>query len=279
MTTYRITEWTERYEVDDHGGVWKPGSTRRAGPLTHIRLKVHGRSQGVGWRKLLRAVGPRRAPAIFGIFAKLLEIAGDAKCESRGLFTLGGEESADFILGLDRRDIENAVSVLCQIGWIQPVEEIPGISGNSPELREIPNQISPDQIIPPIVPQRDDGDELFLRFWQAYPKKVAKDAARKAFAKRKPSEALLATMLAAIFAQKRVDSWTRENGRYIPNPASWLNGGRWEDHTEAEIIAFDGHKCRCGKPADGRSTDDTGQDWYWCRTCQPKLWEKHHATA
>ena len=36
-------------------------------------------------------------------------------------------------------------------------------------------------------------------------------------------------MIAAIEAQKASEQWTREGGRYIPNPATWLNGGRWED--------------------------------------------------
>jgi hypothetical protein len=32
-------------------------------------------------------------------------------------------------------------------------------------------------------------------------------------------------------------------------------------------------KCRhCGKPADGESTDATGQKYGWCKECQPKKW-------
>ncbi len=97
------------------------------------------------------------------------------------------------------------------------------------------------------------GDVLFDRFWASYPRKVAKDAARNAFAKRKPSEALLAKMLAAIEAQTRTTAWKREGGRYIPHPATWLNQGRWEDvvgprdagaPANREIV----HKCYiCGK--------------------------------
>lgn len=81
-------------------------------------------------------------------------------------------------------------------------------------------------IKPPISPK---GEELFERFWSTYPKKVGKDAARRAFAKRKPDESLLADILAALERQKHCTQWQRDNGQYIPNPATWLNQGRWQD--------------------------------------------------
>lgn len=83
--------------------------------------------------------------------------------------------------------------------------------------------------MPEAEKSREETEERFDRFWLAYPKKVGKDAARKAFDKRSVSESLLADMLAAIVAQRHGDSWKRENGRFIPNPATWLNEGRWQD--------------------------------------------------
>jgi hypothetical protein len=71
--------------------------------------------------------------------------------------------------------------------------------------------------------------ELFDRFYSAYPRKVGKDAARKAFAKRKPTEALLAVMLAAIAKQSLAEKCARGEAQYVPHPATWLNEGRWED--------------------------------------------------
>ena len=70
----------------------------------------------------------------------------------------------------------------------------------------------------------------FERFWLAYPRKVGKADARKAFAKVKvPVE----TLLSAIDQQKSSEQWTTDNGRFIPNPATWLNQGRWEDELAA----------------------------------------------
>lgn len=71
--------------------------------------------------------------------------------------------------------------------------------------------------------------ELFARFWSAYPRKTAKQAALKAFQKLAPDEALLADMLSALDWQRTSDDWQREGGKFVPYPATWLNGRRWED--------------------------------------------------
>jgi hypothetical protein len=66
----------------------------------------------------------------------------------------------------------------------------------------------------------------FESFWAAYPKKEGKGAAEKSFAK---VTAPLQLLLDAIDAHKKRDGWQKEDGRYIPMPATWLNQRRWED--------------------------------------------------
>ena len=72
-------------------------------------------------------------------------------------------------------------------------------------------------------------EELFLKFWKAYPKKVGKQDALKAFKKIKPSKELVSKMVSVIEDAKNTEQWTKNNGQYIPNPSTWLNQGRWED--------------------------------------------------
>ena len=71
-------------------------------------------------------------------------------------------------------------------------------------------------------------------FWTAYPRKAAKIAAQKAYAKLSPSTDLLDEILQAIARQKTGADWTRDGGKYIPYPASWLNDGRWADEAMPE---------------------------------------------
>ena len=92
------------------------------------------------------------------------------------------------------------------------------------------------QVNPPVVPQgtatrsqKAAMDAMFDDFWAAYPKKVAKETARSAFLKHKPTLELVEKMIVGIEKYKKTDQWTRDGGQYIPNPATWLNQKRWED--------------------------------------------------
>lgn len=69
---------------------------------------------------------------------------------------------------------------------------------------------------------------LFERFWEAYPKKTAKLEAEKAFIKLNVNDGLLDTMLTAL--EKQSSQW--QQVQYIPYPATWLNGKRWNDELE-----------------------------------------------
>lgn len=73
----------------------------------------------------------------------------------------------------------------------------------------------------------------FLQFWDEYPRKVGKATARRAWFKIKPRGELLEQIIGAVKAQKRGENWKREGGQYIPHPATWLNGGHWEDDLKA----------------------------------------------
>lgn len=93
--------------------------------------------------------------------------------------------------------------------------------------KEVGSRIEEVGDIPPKSPQgakRSDSD--FEIFWNAYPTKVGKQPAKKAFDKVKvPVE----TLVAAIERQKCSSQWSKNGGQYIPNPATWLNQCRWED--------------------------------------------------
>ena len=36
-------------------------------------------------------------------------------------------------------------------------------------------------------------------------------------------------MIEAVAKQSKCDQWIRDGGQYIPHPATWINGHRWED--------------------------------------------------
>lgn len=79
---------------------------------------------------------------------------------------------------------------------------------------------------------RDAVDMAFAMFWDAYPRKIGKGAAYKAF--ERITGVPIMTMIDAIESQKRSRQWREDNGRFIPNPATWLNQRRWEDDPQNE---------------------------------------------
>lgn len=68
----------------------------------------------------------------------------------------------------------------------------------------------------------------FEAFYSAYPRKVSKTNAEKAWRKQK---CVLSEVMPAL--QKQMKLWT--DTQFTPHPASWLNGRRWEDETPQSI--------------------------------------------
>lgn len=83
----------------------------------------------------------------------------------------------------------------------------------------------------PITNNQSNTIGDFDVFWECYPNKAAKQAAVKAWAKLKPTESLFSTIMDALKKQK-----PHFKAGFIPHPATWLNGRRWEDaiNTQAE---------------------------------------------
>ena len=69
----------------------------------------------------------------------------------------------------------------------------------------------------------------FDRFWQAYPRKIAKGDARKAWHALAPDAAFVDRILDALVWQTRQPDWLRDGGTWIPYPATYLRSERWED--------------------------------------------------
>lgn len=85
---------------------------------------------------------------------------------------------------------------------------------------------------PPVSPPRGTGLtplEGFEEFYGEFPLHVSKQDAIRAWNKLRPDESLRGEIMSALEKQKKSDQWRREGGRYIPHPATWLNGRRWED--------------------------------------------------
>lgn len=98
------------------------------------------------------------------------------------------------------------------------------------ENKEISN------VINNVTVQKDVDKELaFEEFWREYPRKQGKKDAQKAFNKLKLNKELFEKIISALKIQKNNKEWIKENGKYIPLPATWIRGERWEDEITQTI--------------------------------------------
>ena len=86
----------------------------------------------------------------------------------------------------------------------------------------------------PVVPgkrtaRKADSPPGFDAFWTVYPRKTAKADALKAYIRLDPDDDLQAELMQALRRQCNWPQWTKDDGQFIPYPASWLNARRWED--------------------------------------------------
>jgi len=99
-----------------------------------------------------------------------------------------------------------------------------------------------DSYIPPYSPPKGTRSEDFEAFWAAYPRKVGKQAALKAYERN--VDVPVETLLSVIGREKRSEQWKRDGGQFIPHPATWLNQHRWLDEP-TETNDF-GHRDKSG---------------------------------
>ena len=106
---------------------------------------------------------------------------------------------------------------------------------------------------------------VFENFWLAYPKKVAKQDAEKAFAKLNPDAELQAKILQAVTISAKLPDWLKESGQFIPNAATWLNGKRWEDFTQIKASENQNPSPKAGdtKIINGRKLTYNGTSVGW----------------
>ncbi len=75
----------------------------------------------------------------------------------------------------------------------------------------------------------------FDKFWAAYPRKVAKAEARKAWAQTASIRPDTNSLIKAVLSHCRTEQWMKSNGAFIPHAATWLRGERWEDVYEVSL--------------------------------------------
>jgi hypothetical protein len=95
--------------------------------------------------------------------------------------------------------------------------------------REVKRRVEQEE-----VSEKDSGASDFDRFWAAYPNKVGKGAALKAWDRTRKARPSIDVVFSALARCKESDQWTKDGGQFIPHPATWLNQLRFLDFEPTE---------------------------------------------
>ena len=79
-----------------------------------------------------------------------------------------------------------------------------------------------------------ESDLWFKEFWSIYPKKVQRKTSEQKFKLYVKDECTFNAIILDVRMRLKSTDWTKENGRFIPHPTTYLNQRRWEDETKPE---------------------------------------------
>ena len=97
----------------------------------------------------------------------------------------------------------------------------------------------------------------FDRFWEAYPRRVGKQDALKAWGQLAPDDDLVDLIVAGVERWKTCDQWTRDGGQFICYPATFLRGRRWEEDDNPDVPPAPGPGAKPqGAPKDYSGDED-----------------------
>lgn len=110
------------------------------------------------------------------------------------------------------------------------------------------------------APSAGSAPEGFAEFWELYPRKSDRKRATSAW-KQIPLKEHAAIMANVAGRMRSDESWTKDGGKFIPHPTTYLNGRRWEDEFQSKIEMA---PAKDAKPV--RPNSDLTDEELWVRT-------------
>jgi len=210
--TYSVTRWDECYE-----------NNRTRGMVVMQWIPVPNSHDGDGYIEL---VSRKNGAAYLGAWLAILQVA--SKCSTRGtLVRRNGKphtaKSIAKITRLDEKIVADTLQILasedvawlCQAGGTLPAPSAhPTDEEGRKEEKEAGASVYPSD---------------FEEFWQAYPKKKGKGAALKAWKATKSIRPETFKLVLVVGKLSESHDWTKDGGKWVPNPATWLNAHGWAD--------------------------------------------------
>jgi hypothetical protein len=179
-----------------------------------------------------------RLPLASKALAPLLWLLASESRSKNGEFD-GSTEELEFRLHLSAKEVETGLQPLIDKGFFTVAGKVLAECLQDATPEESREEKETDALAAPATGKK--AEDEFNLFYEKYPKKVARPAALKAFKAAKVN-GHLPELLADIDRRLSTSVWKLDQKQFIPNPASYLNGRRWEDEsgTDAPDTPFEG---------------------------------------
>jgi hypothetical protein len=138
-----------------------------------------------------------------------------------------------FRLRMSEQEVSDAIAPLIGAKFFSPLENL----ASKRLARASKPQAKVERAARPETETETEIDISFAAFWDAYPRKVSRPDAKKAFEKINPDQAVLSEMLTAIRKQGLAAKCAAGESRFVAHPATWLNKERWKDEDSADMWA------------------------------------------
>lgn len=103
----------------------------------------------------------------------------------------------------------------------------------------------------------------FEQFWSVYPRKVGKANARKAWAAKVTSDQIIKDI--AFNVEQRILQGEWSDVKFIPHPATYLNGARWEDDLQVNAQSRIPKQSKSSVRLRDVPIEDKLKDDSWCK--------------
>lgn len=208
-----IVDW-EKYFENSQSKRWE-----------NLRWVPIPNKQGIGYKKIMQL---KNGAEVFGCWIAIVECASRQK--PRGIINMSTDDLSLETM-INNVTLLKSIEFLCKLSWLtvdsEQTQSVLTPQNTSPaDQRSILfNSIQCNSI----KEEKEEKEKQILEIYTAYPKKVGKGQAIKA----------IGSALNKCEFQKLLDhvkkyalSVVGKDPQFIPHPATWFNGLRWEDQEE-----------------------------------------------
>ncbi|HEX5422482.1 MAG TPA: hypothetical protein VFW94_02960 [Candidatus Acidoferrales bacterium] len=200
----------------------------------------HYKNRNPPWIKLHRSILDNYEFACLPLASKALApLLWLLAAESQDATFRSDSDWLAFRLHIDKEDVDAGLKPLFDAGFIENASK-PIARRKRVATPEAETETEREKDLDHRSDDRATAENDFdTKFWPAYPRKVGKANAEKAWRKLHPDPETVKDIVAAIAVQRESDQWCRDGGQFIPHPATWLNGKRWRDDVSQNAGAPD----------------------------------------